>query len=288
MKRLIVTGDDFGFTIPVNEAIEKAHRQGILSAASLMIGAAAASDAVQRARRLPRLRIGLHIVLVEGRSLLPAAQIPDLVDENGEFRNDLVVSGIRFFFKRGIRRQLEAEIRAQFEAFRETGLHLDHVNAHNHMHLHPTVLALIVKVGKQFGLRAMRVPYEPPLRSWRASRQKLLAKIAATLGFVPWTVWMRNRLRQASIVSNDYLFGLNDTGKMREAIVLQLLQQLPEGITELYFHPAVRSCPELNRTMPDYQNETELTVLISPRVKEVLTTMGIQPLGYSDLTSPLS
>lgn len=110
MKRLIVTGDDFGFTIPVNEAIEKAHPQGILSAASLMIGAATASDAVQRARRLPRLRIGMHIVLVEGRSLLPAAQIPDLVDENGEFCNDLVASGIRFFFKRGIRRQLEAEI----------------------------------------------------------------------------------------------------------------------------------------------------------------------------------
>jgi hopanoid biosynthesis associated protein HpnK len=288
MKRLIVTGDDFGFTIPVNEAIEKAHRQGILSAASLMIGATAASDAVHRARRLPHLRIGLHIVLVEGRSLLPAAQIPDLVDENGEFSNDLVASGIRFFFKRGIRSQLEAEIRAQFEAFRETGLHLDHVNAHNHMHLHPTVLALIVKVGKQFGLRAMRVPYEPPLRSWRASRQKLLAKIASALGFVPWTGWMRNRLRQASILSNDYLFGLNDTGKMREAIVLQLLQQLPEGITELYFHPAVRRCPELNRTTPGYQNETELTVLISPRVKEVLTRMGIQPLGYSDLTSPLS
>ena len=93
MRRLIVTGDDFGLAVPVNEAIEEAHRHGILTAASLMVGAEAAADAVERARRLPSLRVGLHLVLVEGRSVLPPEAIPDLVDRHGEFSPRLVRAG---------------------------------------------------------------------------------------------------------------------------------------------------------------------------------------------------
>jgi hopanoid biosynthesis associated protein HpnK len=178
VRKLIVTGDDFGLAVPVNEAIEEAHRCGILTTASLMIGGAAARDAVERAKRLPSLKVGLHLVLVEGRPVLPLGAIPDLVDERGEFCFKPVVAGINYFFRPRVRRQIEAEIRAQFLAFQETGLLLDHVNAHNHMHLHPTVLGLILKVGREFGLRAMRVPYEPVFPSWRASRRGLVSKLA--------------------------------------------------------------------------------------------------------------
>ena len=122
-----MTGDDFGLTVSVNEAVEIAHRDRVLRAASLMVGGSAAEDAVERARRLPGLRVGLHLVLVEGRPVLPPAQLPDLVDADGEFSRDLVAAGFRFFFRPGARRQLAAEIRAQFEAFRATGLGLDHV-----------------------------------------------------------------------------------------------------------------------------------------------------------------
>nr|MDP9121626.1 hopanoid biosynthesis-associated protein HpnK [Acidobacteriota bacterium] len=173
MKRLIVTGDDFGMAVPVNEAIEEAHRHGLLTAASLMVSAAAADDAVRRARRIPTLAVGLHLVLVEGRPTLPPERIPDLVDRNGELATHLVRAGVEFFFRPSVRRQLADEIRAQFQAFRATGLALDHVNAHNHMHLHPTLLALILEIGRDFGLRAVRVPYEPPLASWRAARTGL-------------------------------------------------------------------------------------------------------------------
>src|SRR5712692_2140110 len=169
MRKLIVTGDDFGLAVPVNEAIEEAHRSGILTSASLMIGAAAAADAVERAKRLPTLRVGLHLVLVDGRAVLPRRDIPDLVNEQGEFLSDPVAAGIKFFFKPGVRWQLEAEIRAQFQLFQRTGLLLDHVDGHNHMHLHPTVLGLILKVGRDYGLKAVRVPYEPLIASWRAS-----------------------------------------------------------------------------------------------------------------------
>ena len=73
MKRLIVTADDFGAAREVNEAVESAHRGGVLTAASMMVAAPAAADAVARARRMPALRVGLHVVLVEGRPVLPAS-----------------------------------------------------------------------------------------------------------------------------------------------------------------------------------------------------------------------
>lgn len=283
MRQLIVTGDDFGMAVPVNEAIEIAHRDGILQAASLMVGGDAAQDALERARRAPSLRVGLHVVLVEGRPVLPPEDVPDLVDAAGEFRSDLAASGFRFFFRPGVRRQLEAEIRAQFEAFRATGLELDHANGHNHMQLHPTVLGLLLRVGREFGLDAIRVPYEPPQASWRASGEGRLRRALQAGALAPWTILLRSRLRRDHIKSNDFVFGLHDSGRMEESLVLRQLGELPEGVTEMYFHAATRRCPEIDRTMPEYRHEGELAALTSGRVREALVALGIQPIAFGDL-----
>ena len=159
LKRLIVTGDDFGISIPVNEAIEAAHSNGILTSTCLMVGEPEQQDAVSRAKRLPDLGVGLHIVVVRGKTTLPTDQLPNITS-NGVFDDNLVRAGFRYFFSPKARRQLRAEIRAQFEAFQVTGLALDHVNAHNHMHLHPTVLSLILENAAEFGIKAIRLPAE--------------------------------------------------------------------------------------------------------------------------------
>src|SRR5262249_25034335 len=98
VKQLVITADDFGAAPEVNEAVEIAHRDGILTATSLMVSAPAADDAVARARRLPFLRVGLHLVLVEGRPALPASEIPDLVAGDGTFRTDMARAGAAMFF----------------------------------------------------------------------------------------------------------------------------------------------------------------------------------------------
>ncbi len=156
MKGLIVTADDFGAAIEVNEAVEIAHQGGILTAASLMVSASAAADAVARARRMPSLRVGLHLVLVEGRPVLPASQIPDLVGRDGMFRTDMARAGAAMFFLPRVRRQLASEIEAQFQAFAATGLTLDHVNTHKHFQLHPTIASMMIGTGKRYGVCAAR------------------------------------------------------------------------------------------------------------------------------------
>jgi chitin disaccharide deacetylase len=283
LKKIIVTGDDFGLALPVNEAVIEAHRDGILTAASLMVGEKSCEDAVKRARQNPSLRVGLHVTLVEGVPVLNPCEIPDLVNSNGEFSTDLVRAGFRFFFLPKIRKQLENEIRAQFEAFKKTGLDLDHADAHNHMHLHPTILRLILKVGREYGLKAVRVPYEPPIRAWKASGKFLRQRIASWMFLSPWISLMKCILHHSHIHYNDYLFGMNDSGAMTEDLMLRFLENLPEGVTEFCFHPAARRCAEIDKTMPEYQHEGEFRTLISTPLLKAMHARNIERIAFSDL-----
>jgi hopanoid biosynthesis associated protein HpnK len=230
--------------------------------------------------RFASLKIGLHLVLVDGSSILPSQMIPDLVNPEGEFSSHLVRVGFNFFFRRRVKHQLEAEIRAQFDAFRKTGLPLDHVNTHHHMHLHPTVSGLALKVGRDYGMRAMRLPYEPLSPSWRASRNGLLWRTGTCLLLSPWVSLLRRRLRRARVHSNDFVFGLNDSGHMNLDLVLRLLRQLPSGVTEIYFHPVV---PEASERGEGSHPQDDLKALKSLEVREALLASGIQLIAFSDL-----
>ncbi|HEX3466361.1 MAG TPA: hopanoid biosynthesis-associated protein HpnK [Candidatus Elarobacter sp.] len=270
-RRLIVTVDDFGLSVPVNEAIERGHREGIVTAASLMVAEPAAADAVARARANPALAVGLHVVAVAGRPVLPPERIPDLVGADGMLSSDLARTGVRYFFGRAVQRQVEAEIRAQFEAFARTGLAFDHVNAQCHYHLHPTVLRLILRVARDYGRPPMRIPDEP--RSpWPHA-----------LFFSPFLRAMKGRLRASGVAHNDHVFGFNDTGRMTEERVLGFLDALPEGATEMYFHAATRRWPGIARDLASYRLEDELAALISPRVAAALRASGACPIAFRDL-----
>lgn len=281
MKLLIVTADDFGLHPAVNDAVELAARQGVLTATSLMVGAPAAADAVRRARGLPGLAVGLHLVLADGRSVLPPSRIPALVDAQGRFGNNMVRDGVRFFALPAVRRQLEAEIRAQFQAFADTGLPLDHVNAHKHFHLHPTLLEMLLRIGGEFGISAVRLPREPAWAARRAGGALAGSTVAGLLS--PWLAIMRRRLRAARIAHNDQVFGMADSGAMDEARLLEILGRLPEGVTEIYLHPAVESGAAIAASMSGYRHAQELAALLSPRVRAAVGACGAATGGFRQI-----
>jgi hopanoid biosynthesis associated protein HpnK len=261
MKRLIVTADDFGRCLPINEAVEDAHRHGILTAASLMVGGAALPDAIARARALPELGVGLHVTLVDGQPVLPPAQIPDLVTADGRFRSDVARLGAKIYFNRAVQDQVRAEIRAQFEAYRATGLFLDHVDSHHHYHLHPTVFAILLELAVEYGAPAIRIPFEPPFASLRARRDRPLNRLAT--GLLHWrsTTKMRRQAELAGLKTNDRVFGFADSGRMDRRHVADFLNRLPDGVTELYCHPATRGWDD--HPMPaEYQIVDEYHALI--------------------------
>ena len=281
-KQVIITADDFGLDEAVNEAVERAFRDGVLTTASLMAGAPAAADAVARARRLPNLRVGLHVTLVDGCPVLPAREIPALIGSDGEFGTALFRQGVRFFFLPRVRRQLAAEIRAQFEALRATGLALDHVNAHKHMHVHPTVLALILDIGREYGVQSVRLPREP----WSTALclgQNIAGRLAWSAFLWPWLALLRRHLRRRCICHNDYLFGLAQSGAWDETMLLRLLRCLPDGVSEIYFHPATARTAELVRRMPSYRHEEELDALLSPAVRALFDNPCYRRTSFSEL-----
>ena len=277
-KRLIVTADDFGLSPEVNAAVERAHRDGVLTSASLMVAAPAAAGALAVARRNPKLRVGLHLALVEARPALPAAAVPDLVGPDGWFRRDTARFGAALFFSPRMRRQLAREVEAQFAAYAATGLPLDHVDAHQHFHLHPTVAGAMIRVGRRYGMRAVRLPAEPAtiVRAVAPGSPRALPAVTA-----PWTRLLGARMRRAGCRVPTQVFGLSWTGALTEDRLAGLLDRLPEGTTEVYAHPALDGAyPGAAR---GYRYRQELDALVSPRVREAARRSGAALCGYGDL-----
>jgi hopanoid biosynthesis associated protein HpnK len=208
---------------------------------------------------LPGLRVGLHLVIIEGPTVLPPSEIPDLVDPQGRFPSDQLRLGIDYAVRPRFRRQLRAEIRAQFAAFAATGLALSHADAHKHMHLHPVVGRMMVEIGREFGLSRVRVPAEPPEVLVRCGTSASLGARA----LYRWTQLLRRQVRRAGMTTTDHCFGIAWSGHMTPERLRRLLAQLPEGESEIYLHPAVERDAMLRRLMPDYEHEAEFAALMT-------------------------
>ncbi|WP_375394916.1 hopanoid biosynthesis-associated protein HpnK [uncultured Sphingomonas sp.] len=257
MRGLIVTADDFGASIAVNEAVEQAHREGMLTAASLMVAGDAAADALTRAKAMRSLGVGLHLVLVEGKSVLPPDQIPALVDDAGRFRTDMAKSALRMFVDPRARAQLAAEVEAQFAAFAATGLPLDHVNAHKHFHLHPTIASTVLKIGGRYGMTAIRAPLERGnhgIEAW-------------------WARVLQRRMRRAGMLVPDQVIGLAWTGAFDTQRMRRAIGDLPPGLTEIYTHPA--TADTYSGSAPGYRYRDELAALLDPEVRALIDRNGI-------------
>jgi hopanoid biosynthesis associated protein HpnK len=276
LKRLIVTADDFGAAREVNDAVEAAHRGGILTAASLMVAAPAAADAIARARRLPSLRVGLHLVLLEGRPVLPPSAIPHLTNDDGVFPTSPAALGTVIACSRAARRELAAEITAQFAAFRDSGLALDHCNAHKHFHLHPFVGELLAAIGGRFGLRAVRLPLEPAAVLRKVARGGYNAAAAIT---VPFAMALRRRLATAGLGTADRVFGLRWSGQMARERLAPLIRHLPDGVSEIYLHPATGPYPGSAR---GYRYREEFEALVAPEVLAACRDSQVRLGGFAD------
>jgi hopanoid biosynthesis associated protein HpnK len=243
-----------------------------------MVGAPAAADAVARARTLPSLRVGLHVVLTDGDPVSPRDEIPGLIGRSGAFRKDLALYGAQLTFDPAVKRQMAKEIAAQFEAYRSTGLSLDHVNGHRHFQLHPAVTASIMSIGRQYGMRALRVPVEPrdTIADIDPGTRRLIGRIVA-----PWATRLRARVRGAGLATADAVFGLAWSGAMTKDRVAALLARLPAGVVEIYFHPATTNA--FAGAAPGYRYAEEFAALCDSECIAAVRQSGHAVGGYADM-----
>ena len=272
-----MTADDFGAAPEVNEAVERAHREGIVTAASLMVTGTAMADAVKRAQRMPTLRVGLHLVLVDGFPALPQNSVPDLTERSGRFRPNMTLSGINMSLNPAARNQLAAEVTAQFEAFHATGLRLDHVNGHKHFHVHPVIAKCVLRIGRQFGVRAVRVPLEPTDILQRVEpdvpvRREWLADYFAR--------GLLRRARRLGMFAPDHVFGIRWSGAMTKDRMRPLIEALPEGVSEIYCHPALSG--GFPGSAAKYRYAEELAALTDSEVVAAARSTRIRLGAFTD------
>lgn len=270
-RRLIVNADDFGRSHSINRAVIRAHHEGILTCASLMVNEPGFEEAIQLARENPRLGVGLHLTLLCGHSALGREKIPGLINESREFADNPVTAGFRYFIARSLAGQLRDEINAQFQKFRSTGIKLDHVNGHLHFHLHPAVFGILMENVAAWGITHLRLTWDPFLFNARLAGGRWGYRAGHAAIFHVLSRLSRPRLRRHGIRHTAVVFGLLQNARVDEDYVTQLLAVLPTGDSELYSHPS----------LDEFKNE--LDALVSPRAKALVRERGVELIRYQDL-----
>ena len=276
--QIIMNADDFGRSAGINAAVIRAHREGVLTSASLMVAGAAADEAVALARETPGLAVGLHLVVAGGKAVLPPAAVPHLVDAEGCFLGSPLHAGLRYFLDRTAREELAREMTAQFERFAATGLPLSHVDCHLHMQIHPTVFALLVPLAERYGARGLRLPRDDFWLAAGYSRRGIARKTAWAAIFGLLARWCAQRLRGCRLVVPGRVYGLFQSGSMREDYVLQVLRHLRVPAAELYFHPDTDPGTEILGPNPG-----DLAALLSPAVRRAIEARDLHPATYATL-----
>ncbi len=269
--RLIVNGDDFGRSHGSNRAIVRAHREGILTSASLMVNENAADNAVRLAHENPRLGVGLHVTLVCGKSTLKPSETTGLVNQRFEFGRNPTLTGLKYFFSSQMRSSLRQEVDAQFREYRLTKLPLDHVNGHLNFHLHPTVFRILKRHADVWGIRSMRLTRDPLGLNLKLAFGHYFYRVTHAAIFACLSRHAQPSLDRRQIRYTDRVFGLLQSSRLDEDYVVRLLRSLTPGTYELYAHPDEGA----------HAHETE--ALCSPRVKDTVKELGIKLIRYSEL-----
>jgi predicted glycoside hydrolase/deacetylase ChbG (UPF0249 family) len=268
-KQLVVNADDFGFTPDVNQGIVEAHRGGILTATTLMANGAAFDDAIGLAREAPTLDIGCHLVLVGGHSLVSGKTFPPTV---GRLLAAVARREIRIY----------DELAAQVRRIAAAGIRATHLDTHKHTHLAPPVLDAVARLSEEFGIRWVRRPFDFPLRA-AAGRTPLATRMASGAMRL-----LRSRfhrvLEKHGCRTTDHFAGFQMTGQLRTAELVELLELVPEGTTELMCHPGRcgAALRQANTRLKESREE-ELEALMAGETRAALERNGIELVNYEGL-----
>lgn len=284
MIAVILNADDLGLAPAINEGIFEAHARGCLTSASLSVAGPSAEQAARACRDFPRLGVGLHVTLVSERPLLPPRSIPSLVNGDGWLPRSALHFARLWSTGRIDPGDVRREVQAQFERAADLGVDLTHVDSHQHLHVLPGVLQIVIEAGKNAGLRAVRIPRETMTIGvggwWRRVLRcglNILARRAARV------------VRAAGFVAPDHFIGFFGAGRIDANVLLSRIAALGEDVTELSFHPASGGgLPRPDFASWDYRWDMELEALLDPRVQRALDSRGIVRMHFGDLTSARS
>jgi hopanoid biosynthesis associated protein HpnK len=288
VRRLIVNADDFGFTSGVNRAIVEAHARGVVTSSTLMATGPAFAEAVASVRSLPRLSVGCHVVLIDGKPMLGAEQIRSLVAGGpaARFRDNLKTFAARALAGRIDANEIAAEAAAQIRKIQSAGISVSHFDTHKHTHLFPRVLRPLLRAAAECGLRAVRNPFGPrmPLRSSQLlARPNLWTRYAEMRVLSRFANKFRAAVEQAGFITPDGTLGIEVTGVLDETLFHAISRSIPEGTWEFVCHPGYNDADlQKANTRLRESRLIELQVLTLPGARELLNQQGVELISYGD------
>lgn len=280
-KQLIINADDFGIHPAVNEAVRKAATEGILTSTSLMAGGDAFDEAVEMARSMPSLGIGIHLTLVGGiKPVLPPSEVPSLTWDNGVFCHDYGKLIVRDLEGKISLSEVYAEWDAQIQKIMNTGLPVTHMDGHQHMHMWPHFYPIARDLAKKYHISCMRVPDEDVLFGMKDGH---IIRWAAKNGLSLLSRMHRPDLKKNHIRTNDHFFGMLYGGNLSPERFAKFILQTKPGITEIMCHPSADT-----RAMEDtfhwgYHGEDELAGLLADINRELIAKKQISLISYRDV-----
>jgi hopanoid biosynthesis associated protein HpnK len=287
MKRLIVNADDLGISPGTNRAIADCFARGIVTSASLLINMPAAEDALRVVREHPTLAVGLHVCLTSGRSVLPASEVPLLVDDTQALRHSFPSLAwlLRSRDRAAALTQLAAEIDAQAALAVRSGVTLNHLDSHQHVHMLPGLFAIVADVARRAGV-PVRVSYEPcPTGSLAVGPSCLIQGASGLLKRSILATCARQIAPLATgLRRSDRCFGITHTGRMTREVLTHLIRRLPEGVTELITHPSLETDHSHRGALSDGdrgflrspRRRQEYDALLDPEIRQLVDRVGVQ------------
>ncbi|MGB2676800.1 MAG: ChbG/HpnK family deacetylase [Candidatus Acidiferrum sp.] len=287
MRNLIVNADDLGWTEGVNRGIVEVHRKGLVTSATLLANGRAFDSGIDAARKNPELGIGVHLNLSDGRPTAPADQVPGLLNAADELDGGPESLLLRIASRSLPLHEVEREWDAQIRKIREAGISPTHLDGHKHVHMLPGLFELALRLAKKHGIRAIRVAHEESsLRSALSAGASHSASVVLKQGVQARGLKLlardaRELTDREGVATSDYFCGIAQTGQLTREGIEELLENLPEGTTELMCHPGyVDEELRLTATRLQYSRKAEMDILTDPGVRKIVAKRGIRLINY--------
>lgn len=281
-KQLIVNADDFGRHVLINRAVALGVEKGLIRSATVMVTGAAFTDAVELARRTPALGMGIHFTLVNAKPVLAPEEIPSLIDPaTGELWPDHGVFVKRFLSGKIKIDDVARECRAQLDAFLSTGLVPTHADSHQHMHVLPGIIDVVIGLCLDHGIPAVRIPAIPV--SLLATRPNNLGEQVGRLGLHVLAERARRKIVAAGLRAPEHFGGIVAGEAVDTKALRTILLQLKEGTTEIMLHPGTDNGILIPATAWDHDFEAELAGVTNPDILALVQQLGITVGNFTNL-----
>ena len=278
-RKLIINADDFGLCQGVNNAIAEAHATGVLTSATIMANMPAADEAIEMAKKMPTLGVGVHLNILAGRPLSTDPIVKILTNGSGDFKYSTSKLAVMTIASKKIRKAIEAELSAQISSLISKGITPTHLDSHKHFHCLSPIWRIVCSLADKFNIPAVRWPFEPQTLctgDWPKVEPK--DKISA---FLVRQMALKCQSIDDRFIKTDIFFGVAHTGRIDDNFWAEVSQTQFAGIAEVMTHPGYPG--GLGKTRLVEQRQTELKWLCAASTKQIIADAGIELTNYATL-----